>query len=135
MKRVTAKKAEAAARSESGVVGEAAAEEIIEQGGERQREERPSVSVRLGGKDYRLRSHASEKSLQQVASYVDLAMQKIRERTDTVDSQDIALLTSLNLAREVLQLREQVEAGGAGSVARLRSLIELVEAELPVEGA
>ncbi len=131
MKRATAKSAGAAAPAESGgLAGEPEADEVIEQGGERQRGERPSVTVRLGGKDYRLRSLASEESLQQVAGYVDQAMQKIRERTDTVDSQDIALLTSLNLAREVLLLREQVEAGGGGSGTRLRSLIERVEAEL-----
>ncbi len=90
-----------------------------------------SVEIRLGGKDYRLRSDASEQSLQQVAGYVDQAMQKIRERTDTVDSLDIALLTALNLAREVLQLRDQGDATGGGSGVRLRELIEQIEAELP----
>jgi len=95
------------------------------------RSERHSVKVRLGGKEYRLRSDASEEAMQQVADYVEGAMQRIRERTDTVDSQDVALLASLNLAREVLYLREQAEAGGGGSGTRLRALIEQVEAELP----
>jgi len=90
-----------------------------------------SVQIQLGGKTYHLRSDATEEALQQVAGYVDLAMQRIRERTDTVDSVDIALLTALNLAREVLQLRDQVSGMGGAPATRLRSLIEEIEAELP----
>jgi cell division protein ZapA (FtsZ GTPase activity inhibitor) len=93
----------------------------------------------LAGKEYRLRSDASEASLQQVASYVDRSMVKIRERTDTVDSLDIALLTALNLAREVLTLRGRADAESETrssalddvSDGQLRSLIEQVESELP----
>ncbi len=128
-KRAAAKNVE----TPEGAEGAEASSEVISEGPPADR--RHSVKIRLGGKEYKLRSDASEESLQRVASYVDHQMQKIRERTDTVDSQDIALLTSLNLAREVLQLREQVEAGGGGSGARLRSLIEQIEAELPASGA
>jgi cell division protein ZapA (FtsZ GTPase activity inhibitor) len=101
----------------------------------------------LAGKEYRLRSDSSEESLQQVASYVDQSMQKIRERTDTVDSLDTALLTALNLAREVLHLRN-LNAGSRGAKnegndgasrdrveevpdGRLRVLIEQIESALP----
>jgi len=115
------------------------------------------VTIRLAGKEYRLRSDASEESLQQVAGYVDQSMQKIRERTDTVDSLDTALLTALNLAREILNLRGQAGASGKAknearsnhsdlddnsetdsdtdsdnvSDSRLRGLIEQIEAALP----
>ncbi len=94
-----------------------------------------SVEITLGGKEYRLRSDADEAWLQQVASYVDNAMQQIRERTDTVDSLDIALLAALNLAREVLTLRAASEAApdsseSAADSERIRDLIELVEIEL-----
>ena len=93
-----------------------------------------SVSVRLGGKEYNLRSDADEEWLQQVASYVDKSMQQIRERTDTVDSLDIALLAALNLAREVLQLRQAADGKGREGLnsERLRDLIEMVETELSV---
>lgn len=94
--------------------------------------DKPAVSITLAGKEYRIRSDASEEWLQQVASHVDQALQNIRERTDTVDSLDIALLAALNLAREVLHLRGQVPAGAeAVSDVRLRDLIEQVEMELP----
>ena len=96
---------------------------------------RNSVTIKLAGKEYRLRSEASEEELQRVAVYVEQAMQRIRERTDTVDSLDTALLTALNLAREVLPLRENGEFVQAFSEAdadnRLRGIIEKIEAVLP----
>jgi cell division protein ZapA len=100
---------------------------------------KPAVAIKLAGKEYRIRSDASEEWLQQVAGHVDQAMQNIRERTDTVDSLDIALLTALNLAREVLNLRSQLmgdELMHDASETRLRDLIEQVELELlPVSNA
>ena len=91
-----------------------------------------SVSIKLGGKEYRLRSDADEEWLQQVAAFVDKSMQNIRERTDTVDSLDIALLAALNLARELLQEREDAKDSPEGGIGaeRLRDLIELVETEV-----
>jgi cell division protein ZapA (FtsZ GTPase activity inhibitor) len=56
-------------------------------------------------------------------------MSKVEERTGTVDSLDVALLTALNLARELVDIRERQAAPAAAGVdpARLRSLIELAE--------
>jgi len=106
-------------------------------GGSPQRDRRP-VSVEIGGQEYRIRSAASEGWLRKVAACVDEAMGQIRERTDTVDSLDVALLTALNLARQVIQLRESQldEVGGAletepvAEAGRLRGLIERVEGAL-----
>ena len=61
-----------------------------------------SVAVRILGQEYRIRSDADEEWLQHVAACVDTAMDQVRERTKTVDTLDVALLTCLNLAREVL---------------------------------
>ena len=61
-----------------------------------------SIAVRIGGREYRILSDADEKSLQQVAGSVDDAMATIREKTGTIDSLDLAVLTALNFARELL---------------------------------
>jgi cell division protein ZapA (FtsZ GTPase activity inhibitor) len=96
---------------------------------------KPPVAIKLAGKEYRIRSDANEEWLQQVAGYVDQAMQNIRERTDTVDSLDVALLAALNLAREVLHLRGKVaqvdQSEESVSDDRLRDLIVQIELELP----
>ncbi len=91
-----------------------------------------SVAVRILGQEYRIRSDADEEWLQHVAACVDTAMDQVRERTKTVDTLDVALLTCLNLAREVLELRES-EASAADpseeveQADRLRALIDMAE--------
>ena len=94
---------------------------------------RRGVSVRIAGHDYKIRSDGDDEGLIRIAGYVDRAMQRVRERTGTVDSLDVAVLTCLNLAREILATREQrsdvVEDG------RLRSLIEQVESVISREAA
>ncbi len=98
---------------------------------------RRAVTVSISGKNYRIVSDSDAEWLQSVASRVDEAMAIVRDRTETVDSLDIAVLTALNLARELMLLREETANGRAAGPAesllddgshRLRELIELAEA-------
>ena len=61
--------------------------------------------------------------------FVDAAMAQIRDRTGTVDTLDVAILTALNLARELLALRENAREVEPAPVEteRMRALIERVE--------
>ena len=90
-----------------------------------------SGGVQLQGRDYQIRSNADAEWLQRVAGYVDNAMNQIREQTQTVDTLDVALLTSLNLAMELVATRAGSGKPGQASddldPQRLKSLIELVE--------
>ncbi len=90
--------------------------------------DRRAVAVRIAGQDYKIRGDGDEEGLVRIAGYVDQAMLRVRERTGTVDSLDVAVLTCLNLARELLALHEQ-RSGGAGEE-RVRELIERVEAAI-----
>ena len=88
-----------------------------------------SVAVRIRGKEFRIRSDADEASLRRIAGYLDETMAEVEQKTGTVDSLGVAMLTALNLAREVVELRG--ERGGAEvEPGRLRSLIELAESAL-----
>jgi cell division protein ZapA (FtsZ GTPase activity inhibitor) len=101
---------------------------------------RRSVAVRISGQEYRILSDADEVWLQTVANHVDSTMTQIRERTGTVDSLDVAVLTSLNLAKELLSLHDRaaqgVDASSEPAPEGLRRLIELVESavESPLRG-
>ncbi|HYB11911.1 MAG TPA: cell division protein ZapA [Myxococcota bacterium] len=89
-----------------------------------------SVLVRILGQEYRIRSDADEASIQRVASFVDETMAKIRERTRTVDTLDLAILASLNLANDLLAARGAAAATeGTGGVdpKRIRALIAIAE--------
>jgi cell division protein ZapA (FtsZ GTPase activity inhibitor) len=97
------------------------------------RRRRP-IQVRLNGKEYRVVTDADEDWLQDVALKVDEAMAVVRDRTETVDSLDIAVLTALNLARELMILKEQgVMAPGTdpaqnrADAQRLRRIVQLAE--------
>lgn len=95
------------------------------------RRRRP-VRVRIGGKEYGVVTDADEAWLQGVAIRVDEAMAIVRDRTETVDSLDVAVLTALNLARELVLLKEQGAASGDPiesrvDARRLREILQLAE--------
>nr|ADI22021.1 hypothetical protein [uncultured myxobacterium HF0200_01L06] len=100
--------------------------------------EKKTVSVRVGGRNYRLRSDANERWLQGVAEYVDESMGRIESRTGTVDSLDVAVLTALNIARELIELRENgPDRSSQAKVSsdRIASLIDRVESVLTSDEA
>jgi cell division protein ZapA (FtsZ GTPase activity inhibitor) len=92
---------------------------------------RKSIAVRIAGHEYKLLSDGDDETMQQIASYVDRAMKRVRERTGTVDTLDVSVLTCLNLAREILTLRDAKDdaddADNATNDERIRALIERVE--------
>ncbi|MCP4905086.1 MAG: cell division protein ZapA [bacterium] len=98
-----------------------------------------SVAVRIAGHDYKIRSDGEPEALRDVARYVDRAMERVREKTRTVDTIDVAMLTCLNLAREILALHEERAPSGSTAIddGKMRELIERVEISLrraPVVG-
>jgi len=96
--------------------------------------EKPSVTIRVRGQEFKIRTDDDEARLLRVAEYLDETMTMVEARTGTVDSLDLALLTALNLARELVDLRER-RGGAAGTgpgvdADRLATLIELAEEAL-----
>jgi cell division protein ZapA (FtsZ GTPase activity inhibitor) len=95
---------------------------------------RPSITVRIFGQDYRIASEggaAAEEQVHSAASLVDDTMRKIRDRTGTVDTLGLAVLTALNLSNRYLGERDEPGAPAAGERVdseRVRALIDLVEA-------
>jgi cell division protein ZapA len=89
-----------------------------------------SISVRILGQQYRIRSDADEESVQRVALLVDETMARIRARTRTVDTLDLAILAALNLANELVALRDAAPSRAEGprlDQERLGALLRLVE--------
>jgi len=90
-----------------------------------------TVAVQIRGREFRLKTDEDEQSLQRVARYLDETMKGVEQRTGTIDSLDVATLTALNLAREVVRQRG---GGGAPPSRRLRALTDRVEAALADAG-
>ena len=90
---------------------------------------RRSVAIRIRGQEFRILTDKEPDALARVAQLVDQTMARIERHTGTVDTQDVAMLTALNLARELLELRES-DSGTALDSARLRALVEQAESAL-----
>ena len=93
---------------------------------------KPVVAVSIRGQEFRIRTDDDEASLQRVARYLDDTMATVEKKTGTVDTLQLALLSALNLARELVELRESGGGSSAAGVdpARFESLIELAESAL-----
>lgn len=96
--------------------------------------ERRSVAVTIQGREFRIRSDEEPEALHQIARYVDATMERVRARTGTIDSLDVAMLTALNLAREIVEGRAMV-ARSAGDGERLRALVERAESAVAASSA
>jgi cell division protein ZapA (FtsZ GTPase activity inhibitor) len=91
-----------------------------------------SVAIRIQGHEYRVRTEGDEGEIERVADYVDATMDRVRARTKTVDSRDVAVLAALNIAKDLLTLSD-----GGGPVAegfesiessRIEALVDLIDA-------
>ena len=94
---------------------------------------RSAVTVTIRGREFRILADENDDSLEQVAGYLDETMSMVERRTGTVDTLDLAMLSALNIARELVDLRDgRISAKGAPGVDadRLESLIELAESAL-----
>lgn len=67
------------------------------------------VRVAICGTEYTLRGHAPEEHLQKVAKQVDDMMQKVAAANPNLDTRRVAVLTALNLADELYELRAKNE--------------------------
>ncbi len=94
-----------------------------------------AVTIQIRGQEFRIRTDGESDALQRVAGYLNETMALVEQQTGTVDSLDLALLSALNLARELVDLREgrigNAVASGAGvDSERIENLIELAESAL-----
>ena len=94
---------------------------------------RTSVAVQMFGQEFRIRSGGDPGRVRRAAGLVDETMQRVRARTQTPDTLDVALLAALNLAHRLLLAREG--EGGPRTSGELAPLIELVESALAEEAA
>jgi len=64
------------------------------------------ATVEIFGQKLGVRADGGEERLQELARFVDDRMREVAERTSSVDTVKIAVLTALNIADELYQERE-----------------------------
>lgn len=94
--------------------------------------ERRSVAIQIFGHEYKIRTDADPDGVERIARLVDDTMARIRERTGTVDSLDLAVMAALNLANDLLatKTREQRSREAGIGPEELRAVRDLIDEAL-----
>lgn len=87
-----------------------------------------TVPVQILGQHFRIRSDGDAARIRRAAALVDETMSRVRARSGSADSLDVAVLAALNIAHRMLALREA--PGGSPPGRDLAPLIELIESVL-----
>jgi cell division protein ZapA (FtsZ GTPase activity inhibitor) len=93
-----------------------------------------TVPVTIQGRQYRIRADGDSGSVERAAELLDETMTKVRARSGTADSVDIAVLAALNLANALTADRTG-EVAGRELEQRIDALVRLVESATTEPGA
>jgi cell division protein ZapA len=73
------------------------------------KEER-AVEIKVFGQTFSVKTDAEEDHLQAVAQYVNEKMEEVLKKTRSVSTLNVAILTALNIADDLLKEKEQRKA-------------------------
>jgi cell division protein ZapA (FtsZ GTPase activity inhibitor) len=91
------------------------------------------VRITIRGREYTVRGDDNAGQMQTLAVDLDRRMTETAERTRSFDEYTIAMMTALNLASELHQLKEQVAQRLDELDRDAASVAAMIEAALPVE--
>ena len=89
-----------------------------------------SKKIQIYGKTYSLKSSSSEVDAEEVAAYVDSRMKELANVRGKTSTLDLAILAALNIAQELMELKNQAGAKEEAEGETLRQLVETLDREL-----
>ena len=89
-----------------------------------------SKKIQIYGKTYSLKSSSSEVDAEEVAAYVDSRMKELANVRGKTSTLDLAILAALNIAQELMELKNQAGAKEEAEGEKLRQLVEALDREL-----
>ena len=89
-----------------------------------------SVTVKVGGTEYRLRTGQEEALAQEAASLVSGELERLRKGRNPPVGQEALILAALNLAGELLQERHDAQRQREDLAKRLDTLLKKLEERL-----
>tara|TARA_Y100000590_G_scaffold470189_1_gene662640 strand:- start:5101 stop:5397 length:297 start_codon:yes stop_codon:yes gene_type:complete len=92
--------------------------------------EKKSVTVRIAGEDYNIRSSADEEHTRRCAQHVDERLRDIKKQVGILEAHKAAILAALSITDELLQGKETFELIDADLVSNIDSLTEELEAAI-----
>ena len=88
-----------------------------------------TVQIKVYGKTYAVKRASKQINLEELAGYVDAKMQELSYASAKTSTIDLAILTALNIAQELMELKSEVNAERKEAEAKTEAMIDrLVEA-------
>jgi cell division protein ZapA len=89
------------------------------------------LRITIFGEEYPIRGYADREHILRVAEYVDKKMREIALKSKNRSSNKIAVLTALNLADELLELKQEKDSDLNQVEDRAKNILEMLDSSLP----
>ena len=88
------------------------------------------AKIQIFGKTYNLKSSSGKVETEEVAVYVDSKMRELAAMSSKTPTLDLAVLTALNIAQELIELQKQTDANNQETEDKIGRLLVALENEL-----
>jgi len=88
------------------------------------------VEIKVFGQTYTVKSDAAEDHVQEVARYVNEKMEDVLKKTKSVSTLNVAILTALNIADDLLREKEKRHALLREVEAKSKDLAEKIDMKI-----
>ena len=88
------------------------------------------AKIQIFGKTYNLESSSDKIETEEVAVYGDAKMRELAEMSSKTPTLDLAVLTALNIAQELIELQKQTDANNQEREDKIGRLLVALENEL-----
>jgi len=88
------------------------------------------VEIKVFGQTYTVKTDAEEDYIQEVAKYVNEKMEEVLKKTKSVSSLNVAILTALNIADDLLREKEKRTALLREVEAKAKDLVEKIDIKI-----
>lgn len=85
------------------------------------------AEIRILGQKYTIRGDASEKEMKELASYVDVKIQEVLDKSPSITPLNAAILAALNIAGEFQKLKKEQQEMALRLTEKTRTLSGLFE--------
>jgi len=88
------------------------------------------VEIKVFGQTYTVKTEAEENYIQEVAKYVNEKMDEVLKKTKSVSTLNVAILTALNIADDLLKEKRKRIALLQEIEARSKNLVEKIDIKM-----
>ncbi len=88
------------------------------------------VEIKVFGQTYTVKTDAEEDYIHEVAKYVNEKMEEVLKKTKSVSTLNVAILTALNVADDLLREKEKRTALLQEVEAKSRDLVEKIDIKI-----